>query len=303
MTDVLTRSSEITAPPAQPSVGPFPGVPQPRPDIFAPATLHPARTTEPEPTTADKHRRQALWFFWGWLLFATVVSIGGNVIHAWMGAPSPHLRLLASVAAAVPPAILLGATHSVALLIKTRRRGYRRIDAAVLGSVLVLTCCVAACAFAQSFFSLRDLVVNLGASTDSAWLWPVGVDLSLICSTLGLLSLTSPVTQRVIGRVSAAVIPAADEVVAAVNNVGPRSEAERHLWWESIAHTVREHNSTVRKIAEMTIGDLATVLERIFDQGESGRVITDTTSLHHREIRLIKETVADILEQCNAPAA
>lgn len=50
---------------------------------------------------ADESRRHALWFFWMWLLFATVVSIGGNVIHAWMTAPQSHLKLLAAIGAAV----------------------------------------------------------------------------------------------------------------------------------------------------------------------------------------------------------
>lgn len=305
MTDVLTRSPEIPAPPTPSSADPFAGGPQTRAHIPAAAAsvvrgLQPA---QPPAAAGDDGRRHALWFFWGWLLFATVVSIGGNVIHAWMTAPAPHLRLLAAIAAAVPPAVLLGSTHSVALLIKTRRRGYRRVDAAVLGAGMALTCCVAACAFALSFFSLRDLMIKLGVSADSAWLWPVAVDLSLICSTLALLALTSPATQRVMAAVGSAVLTSAEEVVAAVNNIGPRAATERHLWWESIAHTVRENNNGIRKIAEMTIGELAAVLERIFDDGESGRVIADSTSLHHREIRIIKETVADILDQSGVSAA
>lgn len=305
MTDVLTRSTEIPAPPTPSLNDPFAGGPQARAHIPAAATpvvrgLQPA---QPPAAAGADGRRHALWFFWGWLLFATVVSIGGNVIHAWMTAPAPHLRLLAAIAAAVPPAVLLGSTHSVALLIKTRRRGYRRVDAAVLGAGMALTCCVAACAFALSFFSLRDLMIKLGVSADSAWLWPVAVDLSLICSTLALLALTSPATQRVMAAVGSAVLTSAEEVVAAVNNIGPRAATERHLWWESIAHTVRENNNGIRKIAEMTIGELAAVLERIFDEGESGRVIADSTSLHHREIRIIKETVADILDQSGVSAA
>jgi hypothetical protein len=71
----------------------------------------------------DNIRDQASKFFWMWLLFATVVSIGGNVIHAWMTAPDTDLRLL--TAAAVPPAVLLGATHSVALLIKRASPAWR----------------------------------------------------------------------------------------------------------------------------------------------------------------------------------
>ena len=55
----------------------------------------------PEAVHVDEARRHALRFFWMWLIFSTVVSIGGNVIHAWMTAPEPHLKLLAAIAAAV----------------------------------------------------------------------------------------------------------------------------------------------------------------------------------------------------------
>lgn len=72
----------------------------------APAELaleaKPSRTlAQSDVVKPDDTRRHAVWFFWMWLLFATVVSIGGNVIHAWMTAPAPHLKLLASIAAAV----------------------------------------------------------------------------------------------------------------------------------------------------------------------------------------------------------
>ncbi|QNJ96571.1 DUF2637 domain-containing protein (plasmid) [Mycolicibacterium fluoranthenivorans] len=302
-------------------------------DIAAPTTHQPAPPTAAAPTAAaeepaqpvtdptpkqtteevraDTARRHALWFFWMWLLFATVVSIGGNVIHAWMTAPSPHLKLLAAVAAAVPPAVLLGSTHSVALLIKTRRRGYRRVDALVLGAALALTIGVAACAFAMSFFSLRDLMVMVGMSISTAWLWPIAVDLSLICSTLALLSLTSPQNEAA-ARAGAVFVglnqPAAGvgadvgEVTAAgVVNTGPTSPAERRVWWESIAAVVREQNGNVRKIADMTNGDLAEVLERLFDNRESGRVISDSTPLHHREIKAIKDTAEGVLARTAAP--
>ncbi|AGB27391.1 Protein of unknown function (DUF2637) (plasmid) [Mycobacterium sp. JS623] len=260
---------------------------------------------------ADAARRHALWFFWAWLLFTTVVSIGGNVIHAWMTAPEMHLKLLAAIAAAVPPAVLLGSTHSVALLIRTRRRGYRRVDAIVLGAALLLTVGVAVCAFAMSFFSLRDLIIMLGMSRDIAWLWPIAVDLSLICSTLALLSLTPPQTEdshasavRTIvwhGPAPASAAGTDAAVAAAAVNPGPQSPAERRLWWEGIAAAVREQLSGVRKVAEMTTGQLGEVLERMYDKNESGRVISDTTPLHHREIKAIKETADGVLARTAVP--
>lgn len=48
-----------------------------------------------------RSRARARVWYWSWLLFATVTSVGGNVIHAWMAAPASHLKALASIAAAV----------------------------------------------------------------------------------------------------------------------------------------------------------------------------------------------------------
>ena len=267
----------------------------------APASIEGDPTAGDERTRAahdvakvDDMRRHALWFFWMWLLFATVVSIGGNVIHAWMTAPAPHLKVLAAIAAAVPPGVLLGSTHSVALLIKTRRRGYRRVDAVVLGAALLLMAGVAVCAFAMSFFALRDLMILLGMSADTARLWPIGVDISLICSTLALLSLTSPQVggDTVEARADTAMIGAS---AAAAVNTGPRSQAERRLWWESVAAVVRDQNSEVRKIAELPCAQLAEILERLYDNGESKRAVGADHELHHREVRAIAQTADDVL--------
>lgn len=310
--DAPTRNGADLAAPAQPA---HPAsVPQ-QATVPAPATQEPApspATPDPGPSAEEVRaagaRKNALWFFWAWLLFATVVSIGGNVIHAWMTAPSPHLKVLAALAAAVPPAVLLGSTHSVALLIKTRRRGYRRIDGLVLGAALALTIGVAVCAFAMSFFSLRDLMVMIGMSTDTAWLWPIAVDLSLICSTLALLSLTSPQsgsagpTVRLVQPAAAGVATVVDGDPTAVVHAGPSSPAERRLWWESIAAVIRERRPDVRKFGDLTNGQLAEILERMYDNGESGRVIVDTTILHNREIQVIKKIVPELLASTTVAA-
>ena len=310
--DAPTRNGADLAAPAQPA---HPAsVPQ-QATVPAPATQEPApspATPDPGPSAEEVRaagaRKNALWFFWAWLLFATVVSIGGNVIHAWMTAPSPHLKVLAALAAAVPPAVLLGSTHSVALLIKTRRRGYRRIDGLVLGAALALAIGVAVCAFAMSFFSLRDLMVMIGMSTDTAWLWPIAVDLSLICSTLALLSLTSPQsgsagpTVRLVQPAAAGVATVVDGDPTAVVHAGPSSPAERRLWWESIAAVIRERRPDVRKFGDLTNGQLAEILERMYDNGESGRVIVDTTILHNREIQVIKKIVPELLASTTVAA-
>jgi len=113
------------------------------------------------------------------------MSVAGNVTHAIMTAPRATV-VLAAVAAVVPPAVLLGSTHSVALLIKTRRAG------ASYWCALMMTIGLAGCAFVLSFDALRELAVSLGFPARRAWLWPVAIDVSIAQSTLALLTLAPP---------------------------------------------------------------------------------------------------------------
>src|ERR1700743_3154484 len=93
---------------------------------------------------------------------------------------------LAAAAAVVPPAVLLGSTHSVALLVRAHRVGLHYWCA------LAMTFALAGCAFVLSFDALRDLAGALGMPPDRAWLWPVAIDVSIANSTLALLSLAPP---------------------------------------------------------------------------------------------------------------
>jgi hypothetical protein len=122
-------------------------------------------------------------FFWLWLFTATSMSVAGNVTHAIINAPRGAVAL-AAAAAVVPPAVLLGSTHSVAVLVKTRRLG------ASYWCALLMTVALAGCAFVLSFDALRDLAVSLGFHPDTAWLWPVAIDVSIAQSTLALLTLS-----------------------------------------------------------------------------------------------------------------
>src|ERR1700752_5141755 len=133
----------------------------------------------------DATTRTAVRFFWIWLILATRVSGAGNAAHAVLTAPSGTVRL-AAAAAVVPPPGLLGSTHSVALLVRTRRVGFNYWCA------LAMTIALAGCAFVLSFDALRDLAVALGMLPDRAWLWPVAIDVSIANSTLSLLSLSPP---------------------------------------------------------------------------------------------------------------
>jgi Protein of unknown function (DUF2637) len=137
----------------------------------------------------DATTRGAVRFFWAWLIAATGVSVAGNVAHAVLTAPIGTVRL-AAAAAVVPPAVLLGSTHSVALLVKARRVGVHYWCA------LAMTFALAGCAFVLSFDALRDLAVALGMPADRAWLWPVAIDVSIANSTLALLALAPPRAAR-----------------------------------------------------------------------------------------------------------
>jgi hypothetical protein len=132
--------------------------------------------------------RRASRFYWAWLVFATGMSILGNVTHALLVAPG-DLRLLAAIASVVPPSFVLGSTHSLGLGLAMRRFAM----AYTLG--LVMTIGVAACAFLLSFDALRSLAVMLGWPSGTAWLFPIVIDVSIAQATFGLLSL-SPLQAR-----------------------------------------------------------------------------------------------------------
>ena len=132
---------------------------------------------------ADDHAVAAR-FFWTVLVLATVASIGGNVTHAILKAGSGPMVMVAAAVAMVPPIVLLAATHSVGLLVRTRSAG------PIYWAALTMTVGLAGCAFALSFDSLWELAVNAGVRRGIAWLWPLSIDVSIAQATLALLSLT-----------------------------------------------------------------------------------------------------------------
>jgi hypothetical protein len=132
-----------------------------------------------------RERRGAARFFWTWLIVATSMSVTGNVAHAVLQAPAGAVALAAG-AALVPPVVLLAATHSVALLVRTRAGGL------TYWCALAMTLALAACAFVLSFDALRSLAVTLGLPDSIAWLWPCAIDVAIAQATLCLLSLSRP---------------------------------------------------------------------------------------------------------------
>lgn len=140
-----------------------------------------------EPPVSRTHKSAAR-FFWGVLAFATTMSISGNVAHALLHAQGGSQLMLgvAATVALIPPAVLLLATHSVSLLVRTRSSG------AVYWSAVAITVVLAAFAFRLSFDALKELAISAGVRDGIAWLWPLSVDLTIAQATVALLSLSRP---------------------------------------------------------------------------------------------------------------
>jgi hypothetical protein len=82
------------------------------------------------------------------------------------------------------PVVLLAATHSVAVLVRTHAGGF------TYWCALLMTLALASCAFVLSFDALRSLAVTLGLPESIAWLWPCAIDVAIAQATPCLLSLS-----------------------------------------------------------------------------------------------------------------
>src|SRR3954467_326606 len=126
--------------------------------------------------TRRNHRR-AVRFFWTWLILATLVSLVGNVAHAWLTA-QPGSQWLAACVAAVPPTALLLSVHGLAVLAKATASG------AVYRGAVAATGALAVGAFILSFVALRDLAVIAGIRPGLAPVLPLVIDLAIGVATL-----------------------------------------------------------------------------------------------------------------------
>lgn len=210
-------------------------------------------------------------FFWTVLILATLASIGGNVTHAVLKANSGPLVAVAAAVAMVPPIVLLAATHSVGLLVRTRSTG------PIYWAALAMTVGLAGCAFALSFDSLWELAVNAGVRRGIAWLWPLSIDVSIAQATLALLSLTR--------RRAAQLVPeAAEETatatlpspVAAIPAAGRRSERQEQI--ALLNGHRRKTDTPVRAVTPITIEtatDWSDVADTLVRDGVTTKSITE----------------------------
>jgi hypothetical protein len=136
-------------------------------------------------STIAERNKQATNFFWRWLIGSSAASMIGNVAHAMFNTDTGNVAV-AALAALVPPAVLLAATHGLAVMVRSQIVGRWFTVALALMTGLGL------CALVLSFHALYELAVLQGGMPASiAWLWPLAIDLSVAFSTLALLALTT----------------------------------------------------------------------------------------------------------------
>lgn len=238
--------------------------------------------------------RAAVRFFWGWLIVGTAASVAGNVTYAVLNAPN-GITTLAAVAAVVPPVVLLGSTHSVALLVKARRNG------SAYWSALAITLALAGCAFTLSFDALTALATHLGMAADRAWLWPCAIDLSIAQSTLALLALTAPMRRSGAGPAS---VGEAAERAPGPRSGGPGTRGARQAPTAEQAEpphpgAVARWQSTARSLVEsgVTQKDPGVVAQILAEHaaGTPPSTIGRRLDVHHSTVRRILAEVGDVV--------
>lgn len=189
-------------------------------------------------------RDAATRFFWSWLAIGTATSVLGNVTHALLNPAVTHPGVAAAVAV-VPPVALLGATHGVHALVKSRIMG------AAYRAALTITVAVALAAFVLSFTALRDLsIMWAGVPPTIAWLVPVVVDLSITGSTIALLALSG--AQR-------------NESIEETNTPGPSVHVEVHNDVHAVAQVAELQVHEVEHIESVATHELGQRSQSVHD--------------------------------------
>lgn len=143
-------------------------------------------TTQTE--IAQRNHSRAVRFFWCFLIGATLVSLIGNVAHAVLPYISPIVIQIG--AAAVPPIALLAAVHGIALAVRAGASG--RVYCWAVAAVAA----IGVGAFALSFLAQQDLMLVIGYSSATAWIFPALIDTAVAVSTLMLVALGDKPARR-----------------------------------------------------------------------------------------------------------
>lgn len=128
-------------------------------------------------------------FLWIWLTISTLLSVCGNVGHAWLTVPAGTAQILAIAWAAAPPTLLMLAVHGLPTL--TRMLGSETSDKLLSAVVWGVT----AGAFGWSAYGIYSFTATLGVPSALAALAPLVIDLSVFGATRGLV-LTAPLAAR-----------------------------------------------------------------------------------------------------------
>jgi hypothetical protein len=143
-------------------------------------------STQTDMTRRNHHR--AVRFFWCFLIGATTVSLIGNITHAVL----PYIpRIDIQIgAAAVSPIALLAAVHGIALAVRAGASG--RVYCWAVSAVAA----IGVGAFSVSFLALRDLMLAIGYSSATAWIFPAIIDTAVAVSTMMLVALGDKPARR-----------------------------------------------------------------------------------------------------------
>ncbi|MBL3752684.1 hypothetical protein [Mycobacteroides abscessus] len=128
-------------------------------------------------------------FLWAWLTISTLLSVAGNVGHAWLTVPPGTAQLLAIGWAIAPPVLLMLAVHGLPTL--SRMLGSDRSDTLLKCVVWGVTMG----AFLWSAVGIHDFTAALGVPSTLSWVAPAVIDLSVFGATRGLV-LTAPLAAR-----------------------------------------------------------------------------------------------------------
>lgn len=128
-------------------------------------------------------------FLWFWLSVATLLSVAGNVGHAWLTVGVGATRFMAIGWAVAPPALLMLAIHGLPTLARMLGSDERdKLLSAVVWGVTVG-------AFGWSAFGIFGFSTAMGLPSQMAWVAPFVIDLSVFGATRGLV-LTAPMAAR-----------------------------------------------------------------------------------------------------------
>jgi hypothetical protein len=128
-------------------------------------------------------------FLWFWLSVATLLSVAGNVGHAWLTVGVGATRFMAIGWAVAPPALLMLAIHGLPTL--ARMLGTDERD--MLLTIVVWGVTVGA--FGWSACGIYGFSTAMGLPGEMAWVAPLVIDLSVFGATRGLV-LTAPMAAR-----------------------------------------------------------------------------------------------------------